>query len=309
MARTGGGQCDANVKRAPGGMTEMPCKLGGFCNDVVMHPKCANGAAAQGGEDAPEAGIQPGERVLIEFGRLESGEWYGVIGAADDEDSIAVTSAFPWEVLRALGKLAKHHAEELGAHRLLADPDTVGGCVHASQDGTRCELLQCPSGGAEAVVRMLQEARAAVFSGAPTPLTGEIVRLYGTMKEPKLVAKSEDERILTATFEVSGDDLVPEFGYLAPSAKKQVVAIIYHAHAALARVRADQLDMFGDPNPRGGDSRVSCTETTHTEETAPEATEEAAAQPETEQGPASEEAAGDAGAESAAEGEAAQEAA
>ncbi len=284
--------CEANVKRAPSGMTEQPCQRGGFCNDVSMYPGCVNGGGAAA--DQPTE-IQPGERVVIEFGRLDSGEWYGQIGNGEEEDQvIAQTSAFPWEVLRGLAAQVKKQPEFLAQHRALALPDDMGGCPHASQDGTRCELLQSPIGGAEAVVRMLREARAVLLYGAPAPSGLEIVRLYGVMKEPRLVGKGEDEGdVLTAVFEVAGDDLTPQFRYLRPSAKKQVVAIVYHAYAPPSAAKRDQLDMFHS-TMEGGDHVTCCPEkTAPVEETKPE--EVPAEQPAAEGEPTLEPAEGEAG--------------
>jgi len=111
----------------------------------------------------------------------------------------------------------------------------MGLCEHVSSDGRLCVALGCPIGGAGAVAQSLRQVQDQIGSEFPAALTTEIVRLCGTLKEPVLRGKSEDEDLLTATFEVTGDDLTPEFRYLKPSAKKQVVAIVYHAYAAPAR--------------------------------------------------------------------------
>jgi len=272
--------CDAMVDQG-----NLVCRRGGYCSDPRMWDgECAHGHRGQRPEtNATEVG--PGDQLQVTFGRLPSGEWYGSIGGAADEEAIAQTSAFPWEVLRGLAAQVKRRAEELVRFRMDMNPDEMGRCPHASQDGTRCELLQCPSGGAEAVVRMLQETREAMFTGAPIPTSSEIVRLCGLMKEPRLVGKGEDEGdVLTATFEITGDDLTPEFRYLRPSAKKQVVAIVYHALAAPSgrSARPDQLDIFNPP-PEGGD-RVSCQQGEEGKqapaEGAEQAPEQAADQPE-----------------------------
>jgi len=181
-------------------------------------------------EPQQQTDIQPGEGVEIKMGRLESGEWYAQIGAGDDEGAIAQTSAFPWDVLRGLAKQVKQLDGALGSFRILGEQE-CGRCEHATPDGRMCVALECPTGGAEAVANALKQGHALLGDGIlPVPLD-EIVRLHGTLKEPVLRGKAEDEDLLTATFEVVGEDLTPEYRYLKPSAKKQVVAIVYHAYA------------------------------------------------------------------------------
>jgi len=188
--------------------------------------------AAGGGQDQPD--IQPGEMVEIRLGRLESGEWYGQIGGSDDENAIAQTSAFPWEVLRGLAKQVKQADGALVSWRVSGEQQ-MGLCEHVSSDGRLCAVLQCPTGGAQAVAQALREGQDRLGTDFPQASSNEIVRLYGVMKEPDLKGKGEDGHLLTTIFEMRGDNLTPEFLFLNPSAKKQVRAIVYHAFAPPVR--------------------------------------------------------------------------
>ena len=137
-----------------------------------------------------QPGIQPGEGIEIRMARLESGEWYAQIGAADDENAIAQTSAFPWEALRGLAKQIKE--ADLSPFRTVGEQE-CGRCEHASGDSRLCMLLECPIGGAPAILTALKHGSAILGDGVlPVPLD-EIVRLHGTLKEPVLRGKGEDE--------------------------------------------------------------------------------------------------------------------
>lgn len=181
-------------------------------------------------EPEQPAEIQPGEGVEIRMARLESGEWHASIGASDDENAIAFTAAWPREALRGLAKQIPQGSGTLAAYRIGGDQE-AGPCEHATPDGRMCVVLQCPTGGAEAVAQALQAGRDLLGSQFPMASTNEIVRLYGVMKEPVLRGKGEEGHLLTATFEVVGENLTPEFLFLNPSAKKQVAAFVYHAYA------------------------------------------------------------------------------
>lgn len=88
----------------------------------------------------------------------------------------------------------------------------------------------------------------------------EIVRLFGTLDEPGIKAKGTDEDVLTATFKAIGDDMTPEYRYLRPNSKKQVVAIIYHADRApreTREFRASQPALF-DPTPDASVEVLAC---------------------------------------------------
>lgn len=208
-------------------------------------------------EQAPVE-IQPGEAVDIRFGRLSDGQWFASIGAGD-ESAPSATAAWPWEALRGLAKQVKD--SDLSPFRLAGEQE-IGRCVHASPDGRMCCVLECPTGGAEAVIRSLRLVSDQLGDDFPQLMGSEIVRLCGTLKEPVLRGKGEDEDQLTATFEVMGDDLTPEYRYLRPSAKKQVVAIVYHAYAAPKYESSDPDQMAlpiedsGEINAEGGDESI-----------------------------------------------------
>jgi len=202
-------------------------------------------------ESQEQSEIMPGEGVDIHLARLESGEWAGRIGRPDDEDAISFTSAFPWEVLRGLAKQVKQADGQLVAFRIAGEQE-MALCPHAAGDGTVCVMLGCPIEDVEGRVAELRAVSAHLGDGFAAALGGEIVRLHGTLKEPNLKGKGEDEDVLTATFEIAGEDLTPEYRYLKPSAKKQVVAIVYHAYAAPAKPKVDP-DQRAMEFPDGGE--------------------------------------------------------
>ncbi len=181
----------------------------------------------RGTQPQQPAEIRPGESVEIALGRLESGEWYGRIGRADDENAMTTKSAFPHQVLSALGRQVRaNDASTLAGHKLAGGPE-CGYCEHATLDGRICSVLECPIGGAPAVAQAL---KASGGTAEPSQFTRdrEIVRLYGRLEKPRLVGEEKGEE-LTATLKMTGEDLSPEYTYLRDEATKEVVAIIYHA--------------------------------------------------------------------------------
>jgi len=210
--------------------------------------------------------IGPGDLVDVRFGRLENGEWYASLGAPDS-DGLCATSSFPWEALRGLQKLVKQ-AGDLGAYRVAGEQE-MGRCEQVSSDGADCCVLGCRIINVPAVVGALKLAANAAPEfgddevGRFAREHGEIVRLYGVLKEPGIKAKGTDQDVLTATFEAVGDDMTPEYRYLRPSSKQEVVAIIYHANrvslAASTRERLDQPDLFtGEEAPPAAVEVLAC---------------------------------------------------
>ena len=169
--------------------------------------------------------IQPGEMIDLRFGRMLDGMWFASMGAPD-EIGLCATAPWPWEALRGLVKLVKE--ADLTPYR--AGGQEMGKCGHVSSDGTLCCALDCHIENAIDAVASLRMTH--LGDDLPEPIAGgEIVRLFGMMKEPALKGKGDEGDELTASFVMAGDDLTPEYRFLRPSAKKQVVAIVYHAHA------------------------------------------------------------------------------
>lgn len=170
--------------------------------------------------------IQPGEAVDVRLTRISpSGDWCASIGGVEGEEALAQTAAWPWEALRGLAKQVKERTGELAQFRLAGEQE-MGRCAHASPDGTLCCVLECPTGGAGAIVRALKAAggNEALVLG---PEFYEIVRLHGKLEKPRLVGEEEGEE-LTVTMKVTGDDLVPEYHFVRNEAGNHVLAIIYH---------------------------------------------------------------------------------
>ncbi len=211
-------------------------------------------------------GLQPGERLQIELGRLESGEWYGQIGGKEDETAIAHTSAWPWEVLRGLAKQVKDRERELPAFQLLQAEPGEGVCLHMAADGRLCGVLHVPPElASERVVALraayLEESDRADAAEFPGPAGKvEVVRLHALLEKPRN-AGDEDAEELVVTLKESGEDMDPQLKALKPYAKEQVLAIIYVDHVLYdqklseqvgLKVSGSQLTMFAGSGENGG---------------------------------------------------------